>query len=546
MKVTVVPFDSESGKVGENGKRMEEVLKRLSPSKSRLPAGGLVVFPELALSGYFCLDLFLNKNFLEENRKVLEELAEKVVGNIRVLVGFPEWCKDSGKTFNSVALLGEAKILQIFRKRNLPNYDIFSESRYFAGGTQKYEDSFFEFLGKKVGVQICEDLWDENYSEKVTENLVNQGVDLVVNLSASPFRKNFEAERRKILAKKSQKFSTDILYVNGTGSGDAYDGQVILDGGGLFYRDGECMWEMRRFSGEVGVLDLENLGMMKDTRNFPEIFYQKGAIVKALQDYRRRTGLGKIMIGMSGGVDSALVAVLAVEAFGADAVMGYALPSRYSSSHSLSDAEALAKNLEIGFEVISIEPFFKVFMQEFANKWQMPIVFENAQARIRGIILMGMANEQNALLLSTTNKTEMALGYGTLYGDMCGGMAPIGDLNKLEVYAMCRWISEEVVKKGGKILVPENTLTKAPSAELAPGQSDEKSLGADYEVLSPLVDALICGESPKNFYKKYGEALVQDVVKRIKNSEHKRRQAPPAVKVGEVSFGLGRRVGIST
>lgn len=540
MKITVVPFESEMGNVGRNGENIEEVLVGYGGNAD------LVVFPELALSGYFCLDLFLDKDFLRENRKELEKLAEKVVGNLRVLIGFPELCERSGEIYNSVALLGEGTILQIFRKRNLPNYDIFSESRYFAKGLQKYEESFFEFSGKKIGVEICEDLWDENYSEKVTENLVGQDVDLVVNLSASPFRKNFMEERRKILAEKSRKFSADILYVNALGSGDAYDGQVVFDGGILFYREGKCVWEMEQFSEEVGGLDLDRdkLQFVSTGENFPEIFYQKEAISKALRDYRRRAALGKIIIGLSGGVDSALVAALAVAAFGADEVMGYALPSRYSSDHSFSDAEELAKNLGIAFKKISIEPFFEVFMDEFAVDLQMPLVFENAQARIRGLILMGMANERNGLLLSTTNKTEMGLGYGTLYGDMCGGMAPIGDLNKLEVYEMCRFINTESLKSCGKIVIPENILEKAPSAELAPGQSDEEGLGASYEILSPLVDDLIAGKNPQNFYELYGEDLVKDVVRRLRISEYKRRQSAPAVKVSNVSFGLGRRVRI--
>jgi NAD+ synthase (glutamine-hydrolysing) len=507
-----------------------------------------ILAPELFLCGYPPRDLLQREDFIAANLAALNETAKKV-GAIPLCVGFVE--KNShrpGRALkNSAAVLQNRKIIWRTTKCLLPTYDVFDEDRYFEPA-QKIAP--FEFNGKKIGITICEDIWNDEdfwpqrlYRRDPIQELIAQGAEMILNISASPWSEGKEKTRLEMLQRVAHDEKIPLAQVNLVGAND----ELIFDGTSVALNSrGEILALGKSFTEEILVVDL-NKNKKRKTENknkFPpreEMIFS--ALSLGIRDYVRKCGFKNVIIGLSGGIDSALVALLAVDALGAKNVLGVAMPARYSSEHSLSDAEMLAKNLGIRFEILPIEPAFnsiekqleKVFSDFKPNEAE-----ENVQSRLRGVTLMALANKFGALVLTTGNKSEMAVGYCTLYGDMNGALAPLADVFKTDVYKIAHWINRE------KIIIPENSISKPPSAELRPNQTDQDSL-PPYETLDAILDLYVVKNLSKEEIVKKGfdAEIVNDVLNKINFSEYKRRQAAPALKISARAFGTGRRIPIA-
>ncbi|MBI2596033.1 NAD+ synthase [Candidatus Daviesbacteria bacterium] len=540
MKIEIAQITTDPGRFEENSKKIISAIK-----KAQANSADVVIFPELTIPGYMSLDLMLNKNYLEENKKWLGQIIDQTKG-ITVLVGFIDFEEKLGPDgtpvrYNSAAIITDGQLVGVEDKTLLPDYDVFYENRYFktARGRKVYEIS-----GVKVGIEICEDLWDEKYPTKVARDLVSKGAQLLINISASPFYVGKRMVREKLIKKVVEKYNVPFVYTNLVGGQDGYDGELIYDGQSMvFNKIGELVGLGKAFDEDIFLADLEHCSKVTPPK-FNAVEELHNALALGIKDYFRRTGFKKAFIGLSGGIDSAVVAALAVRALGRENVTGVGMPSCYSSKGSVEDAKKLAKNLRIDFKLLPIGQVFESFEQILKKDFQnleKDVTEENMQARIRGVILMAFANKFGALVLSTGNKTETALGYTTLYGDMCGGLAVIADVSKLKVYDLARFINGAV--EGG--VIPRSIIDKAPSAELRENQTDEESLGP-YKLVSPLVDEIIeDGKTVKELLKKYPKELVDKIFYRIAAAEYKRRQAPPGIKVTKKAFGIGRRVPIS-
>ncbi len=534
MKIAIAQMKSYQGDIQRNVKK---TIEYVDMAKRR--GAEIVVFPELAIPGYLSMDLFQNPRFIEANKRGLEKVVNHTNG-ISTIVGFADSQGKRGPggkpiVYNSAAIIQDGKIIDVQDKTLLPEYDIFDESRYFVSSQRS---RVVEIGGKKIGVQICEDMWDEDYEKKVTDDLVKLGADMIVNLSASPFYEGKFSQR----IKEIKRHNIPFVYANTVGVQDGYDGQVVFDGKSIATDlESRVIALGKAFEEDLIVFDVDAKNPeIKLRENEIEDLYN--ALVLGVKDYFEPFAEKKAIIGLSGGIDSALVAAIAKDALGKDRVRGIAMPSRYSSEHSLSDAKELAENLDISYYVAPIEKAHKAFSEIFADATGMQvsgIADENIQARSRGNINMTFSNQFNDFVLSTGNKTEMALGYCTLHGDMAGGLSPIADVDKLKVYELARYVNE----KAGREIIPKNTIEKPPSAELAPGQEDEIGLGAPYEVLAPLVNEIVeDGASRDELIGRYDSNLVDDSLRRVYNNEFKRRQANPGIKVTKKSFGIGRRI----
>ncbi len=505
----------------------------------------LVIAPEMFVCGYPPRDLLLRKDFVDRNIAALEVAAAQV-GFTPLCVGFVDWNSDRpGKPlFNSAALLRSGKIEQKFQKALLPTYDVFDEARYFEPGIVNH---CFVVSGVRVGLTICEDIWNDEdfwperrYRRDPVKELIQQGVDLLVNLSASPWHQGKDRTRLAMLQRVAADEKVPLVQVNMVGGNDEliFDGQsVVVD------NEGHCLHLGRGFQEEVAVVNTHaiKLGCDVTSPKQEEQLYQ--ALSLGIRDYVRKCGFKSILCGLSGGVDSALTAVLAVEALGASNVMGVAMPSRFSSEGSWMDAKVLADRLGIRFEVLPIEPAFKLIEEGLAGIFEGRVrneAEENIQSRLRGLTLMALSNKFGSLVLTTGNKSEMAVGYCTLYGDMCGALAVISDVFKTEIYSLCRWINRE------REIIPQTTLTKPPSAELRPEQTDQDSL-PPYEVLDSILEAFIVRNLSRAEILTLGHSpeVVDDVVNKVILSEYKRRQASPGLKVSSLAFGMGRRIPIA-
>jgi len=436
--------------------------------------------------------------------------------------------------YNSAALISNRDLVGMQHKTLLPTYDVFDEARYFHPAR---ENNVFGIGDLKFGLEICEDLWDEDYDKKVTKILKEKGAQLIFNINASPFYKNKLFERQELLIKQAKNNKIPIFYINQVGAQD----ELVFDGNSLVVNsEGKFIAEGKKFEEDFVVVNLGDLDKEIKVSNYDnkDLF---NALVLGVRDYFNKSGFKKAVLGLSGGIDSSLTATIAVEALGKENVVGVSMPSHYSSQHSKDDARKLAENLGIKYLVIPIEQAFvsmkEIMEQEFLGLKE-DITEENLQARIRGNILMALSNKFNYLVLSTGNKTELALGYCTLYGDMCGGLAVISDLSKHEVYKLARLYNQ--IK--GKEIIPKSSIEKIPSAELRENQFDP----FDYSKISPLVDEII--ENRKN--KKellemgYKEDEVNNVLNKIKNAEYKRKQSAPGIKVTKKAFGIGRKMPI--
>ena len=529
MKIGICQINPTVGAISKN---MQLILDYYNRSVSL--GAELVVFPELALTGYPPQDLLLRDEFLKKTANALDEIAKRA--STSMILG--STLVDKNNLFNCSFLCENGKIVGYYKKILLPTYDVFDEDRYFKSGSGP---SVFELTisgqTKRIGLQICEDLWDHNYSKDLAESIKETGADIIINISASPFGDDRLIERSNLIKAKAQKTSLPFVYCNMVGSQD----ELIFDGQSLVYgEDGNLIAKGKAFEEDLLIVDLKetsqiNLSSMKRE----ESLYK--ALILGVRDYFSKTGHHQAVLGLSGGIDSCLTACIAVEALGTENVYGISMPSKFSSSHSISDAKALAGNLGIDFREIPINSIiesFEILMASDLDKNNIGVAEENIQSRIRGNILMALSNKYGWLVLSTGNKTEMAMGYCTLYGDMNGGLSVISDLSKEDVYKISKWINVS----SGKNIIPENSITKPPSAELRPDQVDP----FDYDIVSPLVSALIDNEkSPSELVKNGADIdLVKNISKRITLNEYKRRQAAPGLRVSSKAFGMGRRIPI--
>ena len=499
----------------------------------------LVIFPELALSGYPPRDLLLKKRFGEDCAEKLNQFA-KLTGECPALLGYPEkiGLKQSRSYYNSAALCFDGEVKQVFRKRLLPTYDVFDEDRYFESGKSPL---YFSLLGKKIAVSICEDIWNSNgnqHSENPITDIAKEKLDLLINLSASPWHVDKKMQRSSILQEVVQKINCPLVYVNSVGGND----ELIFDGSSVVLDSSANPTHFSpSFDSSCQIVDLEKkvpIEHLKDN----ELQCIRQAIVLGLRDYTHKSGFKKGLIGLSGGIDSALTAALAVEALGRDNVIGISLPSSISSDHSKEDARDLAENLGIEYHTLPIQKIVDSAESELAPLFagmSPDVTEENLQARSRGLLLMAVSNKLGALLLTTGNKSELAVGYCTLYGDMCGGLAVISDIPKTKVFALARHMNLD-----GEI-IPLSTIEKPPSAELRPDQKDSDSL-PEYNILDGILQGYI--EDGLSIHaiidQGYTEHTVRRIVGLVDRNEYKRKQAAPGLKITSLAFGIGRRMPI--
>jgi NAD+ synthase (glutamine-hydrolysing) len=511
----------------------------------------MIVFPELAVCGYPPLDLMTYPAFIDRSRTAVESLLVSLPHGIAVALGhIGRNQSKTGKAFrNTVSVLYNGRIVHSQHKTLLPTYDVFDEDRYFEPASER---KVFDFMGLRIGFAVCEDIWAENigdsrltYHIDPVKELGEAGVDLLITPSASPFYSGKTEIRRTLVEDISRRYACFTLYVNAVGANDL----LIFDGNSLTAAPGgDIITHCSSFMEDMQILDTGNFERVPE-QNLQEIGNKLENLEKALilgvSDYMRKNGFSRVNLGLSGGIDSALVAVIAAEAMGPENVHAYAMPSRYSSDHSLTDAVRLAQNLGIGFEVVPIEGVFSASLEALKESFagtESDLTEENIQARIRGLLLMAWSNKKGSLLLTTGNKSEMAVGYCTLYGDMAGSLAVIGDLFKTEVFELCRYIN----RKAGYALIPENILTKPPSAELRPDQKDEDSL-PPYDILDGILKAHImeCKSFEEIIALGYEPDTVRHIIRLTEKSEYKRRQAAIVLKVSEKAFGYGRRIPIA-
>ncbi len=539
MKVGLAQINPTVGDLGGNHAKILEGYRR------GIEAGvELVMFPELAITGYPPRDLLLKKSFIADNLAVLEQLAAET-GKTALMTGYVgENGRRPGRGLtNSVALLQGGKIAATRVKSLLPTYDVFDEDRYFEPALENLP---VDLGGEKIGLTICEDIWNDEdfwperrYQHNPPVELAAAGARILFNVSASPWCVGKEETRFHMLQSMAAKSARPVLFCNQTGGND----ELVFDGGSLAFNGaGELIAQGRAFAEDFIVVDTESTPPVPHVRQVDEenVYH---ALVLGLRDYLYKCGFKSAVLGLSGGIDSALVACLAVEALGRANVRGVSLPSQYSSPGSLNDARALAGNLGIEYEVIPIRSAFSTVKQElqpaFAGRPE-DTTEENIQARLRGVILMALSNKFGSLLLTTGNKSELAVGYCTLYGDMCGGLAVISDVPKTMVYRLARWIN-----RNGEV-IPSTSIIKPPSAELRPNQTDQDSL-PPYEILDAILDAYVVqGKAVGEIVGSgFDEATVRRVIRLIDFNEYKRRQAAPGIKVTSKAFGMGRRIPIA-
>jgi NAD+ synthase (glutamine-hydrolysing) len=553
-------------------------LARLSDAYARAAAAGcdLVAFPELSVTGYPPEDLVLKPGFVEDNLEVLGKFAGRT-GRCAAVVGFVDQDRD---IYNAAAVCVGGRVVGRYHKRLLPNAMVFDEQRYFTAGDGADALELYEIGGVKVGVSVCEDIWSP--SGPVAEQAA-AGAELNVNINGSPFHVGKRVERERMLATRAEDAHCAVVYVNQIGGQD----ELVFDGGSVaFDHEGTLLARAAQFTEELLVVDVpvppvyrkrlldprgratEALLPVVPLTEVPaaRVAPQEGgaasrppiaepldadaelyeALVLGTRDYCRKNGFRDVVVGLSGGIDSSLVATIATDALGAEHVHGVSMPSRYSSDHSRSDAEELAENLGIDLRTISIEPAFSAFLEllepSFAGR-EPGLTYENLQSRCRGQLLMALSNEFGWLVLTTGNKSEMAVGYATLYGDMAGGFAVIKDVPKTVVYDLCRHVN----RRAGREVVPRRVITKPPSAELRPDQRDDQSL-PPYDVLDPILRLYVEDDRTAGEIVELGhdEELVRRVTRLVDIAEYKRRQCPPGVRVSRKAFGKDRRLPITS
>lgn len=566
VRIGLAQINTMVGDLEGNAAKVRDVLEQ-----ARAAGCGLAAFPELAVTGYPPEDLVLRRAFCEASREVTASLAEATRGLVAV-VGFVDWREDDA--FNAAAVFADARWVDTYAKQRLPNYGVFDEERYFRAGKRSV---VYRAGDVRFGVSICEDIW---YPGAPLDALALAGAELCVNINASPYARGKARERERMLATRAVDNRVAVAYVNAVGGQD----ELVFDGASVvFDAEGRLAARARQFEEELLVVDvdLDEVAQQRlhDPRRRVELRardWESGAeqvdlgvelvtggelvrpggpvaplwgdeeevwraLVLATRDYLHKTGFREAIIGLSGGIDSAVVAAVAVDALGAERVMGVSMPSRYSSEHSREDARELAENLGIRLLTVPIEPAHAAMLAMLGEVLgpEPGTAEENLQARQRGNVLMTLSNKTGAIVLTTGNKSEMATGYATLYGDMAGGYAVLKDVPKTLVYRLARWRNAQA----GQPWIPERSLTKPPSAELRPGQLDQDSL-PPYEVLDPILEAYVEDDRTVEEIVAMGfeRATVERVVRMVDRNEYKRRQAAPGVKITPRAFGRDRRL----
>ncbi|HFE48410.1 MAG TPA: NAD+ synthase [Chromatiaceae bacterium] len=533
LVIALAQLDLHVGAIAANAERIIETARR---ARDEMGAR-LVVFPELSLTSYPPEDLLLREDFLDEVEVQMQRVMSAVSG-IAMVIGYPR--RKSGSLYNAAGVLCDGAMLVEYHKQALPNYSVFDEKRYFDPGL---ESAVFELDGHRIGLTICEDIWEPEPARQAARD----GATLLLNLNASPFHKGKAPEREELLATRARENRLAIVYVNLVGGQD----ELVFDGGSFVVDRGGRLAQRLPFFDEALVncaIDADGaptLAAISEPLTEQEAIYR--ALVLGTRDYARKNGFKGAVLGLSGGIDSALVAALAVDALGAENVEVVLMPSRYTADMSNEDAVLEARRLGIDYRTIPIESAFNAFLDLLADAfagYQTDTTEENIQARCRGVILMAISNKTGRILLTTGNKSEMSVGYATLYGDMAGGFAPIKDVPKMLVYALARWRNQR--DGDAEAVIPERVIERPPSAELRPEQQDSDSL-PPYDVLDAILMHYIEDQWSASRIVNAGfeEALVRRIIRLVDINEYKRRQAPPGVKITKRAFGRDRRFPIT-
>jgi NAD+ synthase (glutamine-hydrolysing) len=551
VRVGLAQLNPVIGDIAGNSRRILEMYAAADKANC-----DIVVFPELSITGYPPEDLVLKSGFVAENQQAMRDIVAATKGCVAVF-GFVDGA--SGALANSAAIASNGKLHGTYNKQLLPNYSVFDEDRYFTAGTSF---SLFTIAGVHAGVTICEDIWQ---ADGPVHQQAKAGAALNININGSPFHRGKFDERQHMVSERARANSCAIVYVNQVCGQD----ELVFDGGSMvFDHRGDMLMRAEQFGESLSFIDIE-VNESDVASGIPVVEVSKasrasgakfegtiapsasdmeqvfGALVLGTRDYVRKNGFTDVVIGLSGGIDSALVAAIAVEALGSQHVHGVSMPSRYSSEGSRTDAAILASNLGVDMQTISIEPAFSAYLdmtaESFAGK-AADLTEENLQSRVRGTTLMALSNKFGWMVLTTGNKSELAVGYFTLYGDSVGGYAVIKDLLKTTVYELCRFVNS----RAGREIIPEAVITKPPSAELRPDQRDDQSLPA-YEVLDPILELYVEQDrtAAEIIALGFDEALVRRISRLVDMNEYKRRQGPPGVRVSLKAFGKDRRLPIT-
>lgn len=545
MKIALAQLNYTINDFEFNKKKIiDAVLKAKSQSVD------LIVFSELSVCGYPAHDLLDRKNFITRCAETVNEITPYCKG-ITAIIGAPSINRNrKGKMlFNSAFVISNGQISSTHHKTLLPTYDIFDEYRYFE---PNYEFQIAEISGRKVAVTVCEDLWDDQpvsssfgrgqlYRTSPMDKLIPFKPEVVINIAASPFSFNIEERRLAVFKGNVKRYGLPVIYVNQVGA----NADIIFDGGSaVFNVKGDVVMQLRAFNEDYQVIDLEKINQLQpvkisnDTKTRISRIYD--ALILGIRDYFQKSGFSKATLGLSGGIDSAVTLALAVEALGKENIRVLLLPSKYSSGHSIDDAVALADKLKIRYDIINIQNIFESYHHGLADLFsglEENVTEENLQARIRATLLMALSNKFNHLLLNTSNKSEAAVGYGTIYGDMCGAISVLGDIYKTDVYRLAEYINRN------EEIIPIHTISKPPSAELRPNQKDSDSL-PEYNILDAILYKYI--EEQKDcatiIQEGYDKTIVEKTIRLVNINEHKRYQAPPILRVSSKAFGFGRKM----
>lgn len=533
MKIALAQLNFHIGNFESNALKIVDAIEN-----AKGKGADLVVFPELAVCGYPPRDLLEFDDFINKVENSITIIAKKCIG-IAAVVGAPRssTLKRGKKLYNSAFVLADGEVKFVYDKQLLPTYDIFDENRYFEAGSNS---SCFEFKGKKIAITICEDLWNVEgnftYKSSPMEKMLSDKPEFIINIAASPFHKSQAEKRSEILSWNSKKYNLPIYYVNHVGA----QTELVFDGGSSsISANGSCVSRTKYFEEEILLVE-EGVSLIQSSHSVNEKIEK--ALVLGIKDYFKKLGFKKATLGLSGGIDSALTLVLACKALGSENVIPILLPSQFSSEHSVEDSLQLCANLDCEPYTIPIEETYVAFeksLKPLFKELPFGLAEENLQARIRGTMLMAYSNKFGAIVLNTSNKSEMAVGYGTLYGDMCGGLSVIGDLYKTEVFDFCKFLNRT------EELIPWNIITKPPSAELRPNQKDSDSL-PDYEVLDKVLEAYIERKKGPDEIIALGfdKEIVLKTLRLVNSNEYKRYQSAPILRLSTKAFGMGRRMPI--